>query len=94
MAACGRRAVLAGRLFIEEGSVKWLLERLKGVFGEDALANDQKVLNLVPMTNGGGPDDFEAEEKWPTTHSVKAVVPTKHGRVSTDGSVKERLTEA
>ena len=63
------------------------------MFGEDTLANDQKVLDLVPLTTGGAPDDFEAKEKSPTTRSVKALVPTKHGRVSTDRSVEERLTE-
>ena len=82
-AVCGRHAFLAGRLFIEEGSLEGLLKRLRGMFGEDTLANDQKVLDPVPLTTGGGLDDFEAEEKPPTTRSVKAVVPTKHGRVST-----------
>ena len=47
-AVCGRHAVLAGRLFIEEGSVEGLLKRLRGVFGEDTLANYQKMLDLVP----------------------------------------------
>ena len=48
----------------------------------------------MPLTTGGGPDEFEAEKKSPTTRSVKAVVPTNYGRVSTDGSVDERLVEA
>ena len=47
----------------------------------------------MPLTTGGVPYDFEAEEKSTTTRNVKAVVPTKHGRVSTDGSVEERLAE-
>ena len=64
------------------------------MFGEDTLANDQKVLHLVPLTTGGVPDDFEAEEKTPTTHNVKSVVSTKHGCVSTEGSVEQRLAEA
>ena len=92
-AVCGRYAVLVGRLFIEESSVEGLLKRLRGVFGEDNLANYQKVLDLVPLTTGGGSDEFEAEEKPPTTHGVEVVASTKHGRVYTDGSVAERLAE-
>ena len=49
-AVCECHAVQAGRLFIEEGSVEGLLKRLRGMCGEDTLANDQKVLNLVPLT--------------------------------------------
>ena len=58
-AVCGRNAVLPGRLFIEEGSVEGLLKRLRRVFGEDTLANNQKVLDLVPLTTGGGPENFK-----------------------------------
>ena len=81
-------------MLIGEGSVEGLLKRLRGVFGKDTLANDQKVLDLVPLTTGGGPDDFEAKEKPPKTLSDKAVALTNHGRVSTDGTVAERLAKA
>ena len=82
------RAAVYRRVFCR-GAFK----KIKGVFGEDSLSNYQKVFDLVPLTIRGGPDDFEAEEKSPTTCSVKAVLPAKHGRVSTDGSVEERLAE-
>ena len=58
-AVCGCFAVLVGRLFVEkEGSVEATLARLRDLFSGDTLANDEQVVDLVPVQRGGGdPDD-------------------------------------
>ena len=64
-AACGRYAVLVGQLFVEEeGSVEETLARLRDLFSGDTLANDERVVDLVPVVltvavqrGCGDPDD-------------------------------------
>ena len=58
-AVCGHYAVLGGRLFVEEeGPVETTLASLRDLFSGDTVTNDQRVVDLAPVQQGGGdPDD-------------------------------------
>lgn len=58
-AVCGRYAILAGRLFAKDG-IDGVITGFRGLFDNDTLENDRKVIALVPLqTNliGSGYED-------------------------------------